>query len=191
MSVSLQQTDTAMDCAAAAFCSGLSAPANTPVRQQGEEGGSAGSTEDSVLLNANESNVRSLFHEYVVPADYDGAAGDWTIRINVTTAGASCSVESVHVCRVDSGCTNQETLGSLSSTTSIATTGIKTFTVNQASGATFAAGDKVVVVFGLKNGDTMLSRAVGFTPDQITTAPGTVEAAASSPRGGRFVLDLI
>lgn len=193
MSVSIQQVDTAPEFAAGAYCSGLSAGANAGVVNRATQGGSAGVTEDSVTVNNGETNVRYLYYECDIPSGYDGAAGTWVVRINQSSGTvASGGYASVYVCRVNSSGTNQETLGSNTSTgADFSATGVKTINVSQASGSTFSAGDKVMVVVGLTGPTTMVPFIFGITPDQIITAPGSVSSGTIKGTGALIVLDLL
>jgi hypothetical protein len=169
MAMVFTQTDTASGCAAAAFCSGLSAMGEEH-DSQATIGGSAGSAEDNITIDGNATNLRAYYIECVIPADYLGDAGDWTVRLNLTDAASNSTWTHCHICRVNSGCTNQETIGSNTSVgQSLGTTGTLTATVS-GSAVTLAANDRVMIVFGFTNTNSC-TRTFGITPSLNIDSP--------------------
>lgn len=184
MAVSLQLTDSAPTLAVGAYCSGLTAPTVAATRFAGAEGGTAGSTPVACTLTNGENNRRSLQYEFTVPSGYDGAAGDWTVRWNVSSIFGSCTLNSIYVCRVNAAGVNQETLGSVTGlSTSLGSAGEASQIVNQASSATFAADDFIVVVFGMSGPAGMVPAIGAFVPSSIVTAPGSTAA----PSRARYI----
>jgi hypothetical protein len=112
MATSFQQTDTTANASAiAALCSGNSNNTDTESNTCAE-GGSAGSTERTVTLDSSAADLNAVWMEITGIDNYDGASGDWTIRLNVTTANHQCTIDEIHICRVNSSYVNQETLAS-------------------------------------------------------------------------------
>lgn len=189
MSVVLQQNDTAPDFAAGAYCSGLSAGANAGAIFRATKDATIGSGTGTITVNGGESSRRYVYVECDIPTGYDGAAGDWVIDLDVSayTGTGGAEVTAVYVCRTNSSGVSQETLGSVTglsdALSSPAPPATNQFTVNQASGTTFAAGDKAMIVFGLNNTNVMTAQVVELTHSGEVLAPGDI-AAASRARGG-------
>lgn len=182
MPIEFQQTDTDAPFGAIAACSGLSA-GTTVDAGLCEFGGTPGSTELVADHPGSGSGTLRLIHfELDVPAGTGWDAGDWTVSMGVTTQSSQLIWDSVFICRVDSGGTSQETLASATGL------GIKFNLANVShtlagSAQTPNAGDRVYIVVGCTNGQTM-SNTVGITPSDIITAPfssgvTTVEGTAA------------
>lgn len=187
------QTATNADAGTIAACSGATV-GNVAIAKQATVGGtpsgvnstSGGSDFDSPLTRA------LVFFECIVPADTTWGAGNWTVRLNITTGTNSCQWTATYVCRVNSAGVSQETLGSLTGqTTNINTAGTKTHTVNQASQATPDAGDKVYIVLVFTAGTS--NRSIFWRSDLDIDAAG-FEAGATfvpPPRGLRGGLQVL
>lgn len=174
MATSFTQTNTAANGSAiAAHCSGNSDNTGDTESNTAQVGGSAGS-ERTVTMDSDAADLNAVWMEVVNIDDYDGASGNWTWRINVTTANMQVTLDEVHICHVDSGYSAKNTLGSATGLgLALTSTGVQSATINQASGVTIAAGDKIIVIYAFDNGQSM-AQAFGYTPDQIITGPGTI-----------------
>ena len=182
MAIIFVQEDTAPFCTAAALCSGLG-DVQGPIEQFAISGGSAGSSEDGSGNFPNSSSAvrRTLYFDLEIPSGMGGETGDsgnWTVRINHSTGNSSVLGREVHICRVDSGCGNQETLGSLTAQAFDTSTGTWTATVNQASNTSVTAGDRVVIIVGYENTAEHGNSAIGVTPSLNIDCPWTVPAGA-------------
>lgn len=174
MAISYTQTDTTGDCSGTgAYCSGLSNSNGTS--RECTDGGTAGSTEVTVnrTIPAQASDVACVMQfSLVVDGAVSWDSGTWTVRWNLTTANMFCTWDSVHICRVNSSCTSQESLGSSSGLgISLSSTGVKSTTVS-GSAATPSAGDLVQIVFGFSS-SSMNDQIIGWTPDQNIDSPFT------------------
>ena len=102
----------------------------------------------------------------------DWAAGDYIIRINITTTTSSILWADSYVCRVNTSCVSQETLGSLTNQgITLSFTGETAMTIS-CSATTALATDRLAFVLAMSNshehgGDD----AFGYTPDAIITTP--------------------
>lgn len=175
MTVILVQTNALANsgCVDDALCSGNSNNADTE-SNQAEEGVSPGTVPRVGIVDASASDLNIVWMECIMPAGYDGASGNWTVRIEITTGSHQLSIDEIHICRVNSSCVNQETLASsVAIARLIATAQVETFTVNQGSNATFAVGDKAVVIFAFDNAQSMTNNFV-YEPTQNIDAPGSV-----------------
>lgn len=184
MAADYQQTDSAAPAGAIQACSASAFDA-TPGARLCVLGGVAGSTPFNVGGGAFDSgNVESLIMWEINPAaGTTWGEGDWTVRINVSTAQASVTWSATYICRLNSSDVSQATIGSLTGqTTSMATTGVKTHTVAGAA-QTPAAGDKVYIVAVLTAAAN--NRQIGITPDQLISSPFT--APAPPPGGGHVI----
>jgi len=179
MAQAYQQTDTALVCSPATLCAGGTLNGATG-GSQAQVGGTAGTTELLLSIDANASTLRAFFYEFIVPAGTVGASGTLTIRLNLTTKRGGLTWEEVHVCRINSSCVNQETIGSSTALAiDLGTTGVKSTTVS-GSAITFAAGDKVMVIISISSTDGM-ARNIGITPSEIQDTPWTPPSVAGAP----------
>lgn len=177
------QTDDAPNCSPGAFCSGLSAGANPGPVAIATIGGTPGVSEDNVLIDTSASDERYFYYELTVPVDTIGDAGTWTVRLNNTSGDSDLTLASIHICRVNSSCTNQETIGSATGLSdSLDAVGVVSTNVT-GSEVTMAVGDKVVIVVGASNASSMFTRTLGFTPDQNVDSPFTVSSIDAAPGG--------
>jgi hypothetical protein len=153
----------------AAFCSGLSANGANGTRQA-TDGGSAGVTGVSVVINGSAATLRFFYFTLPVAAGINWNSGNWTVRINVTTGAANCTWETCHICRVNSSDVNQATIGSATGLgIAISGTGAQSTTFSGAA-QTPGVGDKVVIVLGVSNSNSC-TRTSGITPDQNIDSP--------------------
>lgn len=184
MSLIFTQTDTAPTCGAAAYCSGLGSSINTPVAFQASVGGAAGSGSGLVSFASLEPTHFQLTYECVVPAGYSWIGGQWTVRINVTASPVvpGTSIEEVWLCRVNSSCVSQEVIGSATGLgLDLRPTGIRTINVT-GSTVTPSAGDKVLVVVGMKS-TQLATLGATITPNQDIDSPFIVTPVVSPDSG--------
>ena len=176
MAVAFQQTDATSACALDAYCSGNSDNADEE-SNQAQVGGTPGTTARTIDADISAADLNAVWMEIINIDDYDGASGNWTVRLNITTANHQLSVDEIHICRINSSCTNQETLASSTAIArALGTAQEESFTVNQSAGTTITAGDKIMVIFAIDNAQSM-PQAFGYTPDSIITGPGTITGA--------------
>jgi hypothetical protein len=165
--INFQQTDTG------GACTGLEANIRLA-----SDGGSAGSTPVSLTITATVG--RSAFPFEANPNLTAWAAGDYTVRLNVTTANMNLTVTAVDVFIYNSSCGS---VGSIASSgvvsTSLSTTGVKSWTINDPSSHTRSATDKLIVRLTISNG-AMSDQAFSFTPNQLIDTP----LAAPADAGG-------
>lgn len=187
MAIIFVEEDTAIVCGAAALCSGLGEDvATTDIEQFAIEGGSAGVAEDQTgnWTNSDSTTFRAVYFDIEIPSGMfgeTGDSGDWTVRINHTTGSANLIGREIHICRIDSGCANQETLGALTGQTFDTSTGTWTATVSQASNTSVATGDRVMIVVGYNNTATHGNHNLGITPSLNIDCPWTVPVGDVSP----------
>lgn len=170
---SVQQTDSAGSCAlgiigTGSYCSGVSS--NASVNKLASVGGTAGST-PITSPSQNSVDNRAIIIEWVPGSGVTGSSGTWTVRLNVTTANANLNWTATHICRVSSGCVNQETIGSLTGQSiSLGTTGVKSMNVT-GSAVTLGSTDKVLVMIVHTNSSGVMSQTFGWTPNQVIDSP--------------------
>ena len=179
MAIDYQQEATAMVCTAAAFCSGATLNAVTEGKQAVESGtpGIAGgnNTQD---LNATRA---AFFWEVLADVADTWAAGDWTVRVNFATGNTDCTLEEIHICRVNSSCVSQETLGSATGLGLSTSAGQQDVVVNQGAAASPNAGDKIIVVVVLANAATMGNQKVQLTHNQLISSPYVAAGGGGTP----------
>lgn len=170
MAIILVQTDTVAPCGTILACtSPADGLANVPQARLAEQGGSAGSGELSVSINKADIQAGVMFESPAV-GQTTWQAGTYTVRLNVTTAVANLSLIEIHVCRVNSSCVSQETVGSsVGLGISMGTTGVKNVDVI-GSEQSASATDRIYIVF-IFQAINHTSPTFGFTPDQNIDTP--------------------
>jgi hypothetical protein len=177
MATSFRQTDAASTCGdASVYCSGGSGTGSNEDRAC-IVGGTAGTSEITISLGVSATNQNKLWFEMDNIDDYDGASGTWTVNLDVTTTNHQLEWEAIYICRINSSCTNQETLGSTTGIAQLLTATPLTQTVTQSSSTTITAGDKIMVICVFNNAQAMVN-AAGITPSLLIDAPGTIEGEA-------------
>src|SRR5262245_17206206 len=132
MAIIYAQTGTAAGAGSAVACSG-----GTLIGGGQEKnslctiGGTAGGavTVGGSQLDA-ETNQAGVMFEIVPTSSAVWSSGNFTVRLNVTTANANVTWTGTFICRLNSSNVSQATIGSLTGqTTSLSPTGVKTHTV--------------------------------------------------------------
>ena len=171
------QKNVVIDCTLAAFCSGLNA-ATTEQETEVEEGATPGVTEQTISIGTADTKQRAYYMQ-PTPApgtDFIWNAGNWVVRIDITTANFLTVWEDSYICRVNSGCASQATIGSLiDQNIGLGTPSVKTMTVS-GSAQTPSVGDSFVVVLGFSTTGHAGSDA-GITPSLNLDTPLTAVAA--------------
>lgn len=175
------QNDTAQACALNNYCSGVGG--TIEFGRQAEIGAGAGSTEQTFTCAVSQADDNEWSFEVIIPTDVVNPTDttDAIINVNFTTGQMDLDWDSVFICRVNSSCVNQETIGSATGLGITTNAGLQSTTVGM-SAVTFAAGDKCIITLGISNANTMFTRDAGITPDQVLALPFNQPAAA----GGVF-----
>lgn len=168
------QSDTAQDCTVGVFCSGATLGVTNKGRKA-VEGGSPGSTQQTITLGVpNGIQQWACWNFEIVPgADFSTwAAGTYTIQINVTSGGGpNTTLQEVHICRVNSSCSNVASLGSTTGIfQAVDTPGVYTVDVSGSAVASPAPTDKILVVVVFRD-EVDSNSNVGITPDRNVTTP--------------------
>jgi hypothetical protein len=168
--IQLQQSDTGFGCPTGAYCSGRSANGSTAGRIA-KPTAAKGSTAVTITMNASAATLWAVnLGDWAPGGNVTWAAGNWIVRLNITTAITGPTWEECYICRASAGCASQATIGSVTAQAiSLATTGVKSVTISGAA-QTPAAGDVVEIVLVFSNSQTM-TRAFAFTPDQLIDTP--------------------
>jgi hypothetical protein len=173
------QTATAAGAGKIAACSGA-----TPIGTQAQTstatiGGTSGG---AVTVGGTQfdigTNLAAVYMEIDPAAGDQWKAGNYVVRLNVTTLNANITWTGTYICRLNSSNVSQATIGSLTGqTTSLGSTGVKTHTVSGAA-QTPAAGDKIyiVCVFSVV---TSNNQSFGWTPNQDIDTPLVVAKTAA------------
>lgn len=174
MAVNFQQTDTNAAQTNAQCSPNLQNSTTTSC--QASSGGTPGSSERTASMEGSGVDRDTVWQEVIDIDDYDGAAGDWTTRINVTTANHQLVLDTIYICHVASDYSNKGTIGSVTGLAdNLNDLGVRAHVVNQASPITIAAGDKIVIIYGFDNLQAM-ANTLGWTPDQLIEGPGAFAA---------------
>lgn len=176
MAISFQQTDSAMDFAANAGCSGATAN-STNSSKKSSSGGTAGSVAVSQNIDNSAANTWAVVFECAVPSGATWNAGSWVVRLNVTTTANKLTWTGTFICRVSSSGISKATIGSLTGQSlSLGSTGIQSMTVS-GSAQTPAAGDVVVCVLLFSSSNAHgAAQSFAYTPDQLIDSPFTAAA---------------
>lgn len=171
MAMTFTQTDTdPPSCAATSVCSGRTVI--WEIQRECTVGGTAGSSPVSVQFTSSATNGFGVLFLCTVPSGSSWDSGTWTVRLNVTTANMNFTWTECYVCRANSSCVSQETLGSNTAVgQSLGTTGVKSTTVS-CSAATPAAGDLLTVILIFSNA-AMSTQSFSLTPNQNIDSPFT------------------
>lgn len=189
MAVDYQQTDAAADDGDSAYC----ATPNDVVEEAREmtEGGTAGSTEFTSKESFGVGEVQAMVAFQTdaawdvnepITANGDWGAGDWTIRLNITTGNSSLEWDGVFICEVLADGTSGGTIASATALAiGIGGTGVKSTVVTQGSAYTPSSHESTIaVVLTFKSSDSGF-QAVWFTPDQVISAPHTKAQPPAKP----------
>lgn len=172
---SYQETDTAAVDGAKQMCS----PTGTgtgPQAFQGSQGGSAGSAAHTATLNGAISASEIMWESPSGdPNNTSWPAGNWVVRLNVTSANANLQWDACYICRCNSSGVSQGTVGSLTGQgISLGTTGVKSMTVS-GSAQSAAATDRWYIVLVLKSTSAGI-QSCAFHSDQLIDTPFGVVA---------------
>ena len=165
-------------------CSGLSAGGDLTTNDARAcvNGGTPGTGSNIINLFSSETNVVEKAFICDVGSSVSWDSGTWTIRLNVTASNMNITWTRVYVCRINSTCVNQETIGSNTAVgISLGTTGVKSTTVS-GSAQTPAVGDKVLIVLAFTNG-AMSVQAATSVPNQDIDSPFTASSNVSITSG--------
>jgi hypothetical protein len=190
MPVSYQETDsTSVACAIATFCSGASLNVGATRSKVASLGGVAGVTSSSPSIDANANRLIAVQFE-LSPSFATGdiwGVGNYVVRLNITAGNANLTLEDVYVCRVNSACVSQATIGSsLTNAISLSTTGVKTVTVSGAAQAGAAVGDIVQIILTFSNTNAGV-QGFTFLPDQLIDTPITPAPPPPMDAGRRWM----
>jgi hypothetical protein len=168
--INYTQTDTAPSCdlSTAQFC--FPNAGSSTVRKLAVDGGTAGTTTLTEGVTGSAADELGCRWEIAPAVGVSWDAGTWTVRLNVTASNMNLTWDLVYICRVDSSCVNQATIGSTTGLAiSLSTIGVKTATVSGAA-QTPTAGDLVQVILGFDNG-SMNAQTFDVLSDQLIDSP--------------------
>lgn len=190
MAITFTQTDTNSSvCNSStelAACSGRTGGVNSA--KVASVGGTAGTVAVSETAVGSASNVVECGFALTIPAGTTGDSGTWTTRLNITTANMNLTITEIHVCRANSSCTNQESIGSATGLSiSLGSTGVKSQNVTGGA-VTLAADDLVTVVYVISNG-AMTDQTFQYTPNQNIDSPFTTAVFTPAANKYRFYDD--
>lgn len=182
-----RQTDAAAACGVIGACSGRT-PAGDSDARQALEGGTAGTV--SLAVGIPVISTVAVYMDELPVADTDSLdAGTLTARLNVVTAQASLTWEELWVCRINSACTSQETLGSLTAQgLDISVGGVFTRNVTLSAASAHNAGDKVYIVHVVANANIHTARSLEILPNQAIDTPFTAVVGATADAADGFDL---
>ena len=163
------QTSAPTVCGRLVGCSGA-ALANQPRDRECVEGGTPdGAAGSSLTSNTTGQAAVMLQLEGILAASWE--AGDWVVRFNLTTANSLITLQEIHVCRFNSSCVNQGSVGSLTGIgEGWGSTGVKTHTITGSAdvGGVF---DNAYIIAVFDAGGVHGNQAFSITYDQDIDSP--------------------
>jgi hypothetical protein len=180
MPITLTQTDTAGAFAVGTYCGSARGTFTTPAQKLATSGGTAGTGTNSVTHAAAANNQYAWTFTSAAgePNNTSWESGNWTVRIEITTANANFSAWDALCCRVDSGGTSQGTVfTNTAGVGDISTTGVKSVTVAGAAQAGASATDRILVEIGI-NSTSSMTQSCSFKPSQNIDTPVTQNGGA-------------
>lgn len=170
MALTFQQTDEVASCPISEAC----APLTTTISSQASDfamrpGGTPGVTAESFDIPAGSSRYGVFFQSDDV-GQADWPAGNWTIRLNVSSAQNNTAWDGVWVCRVDNACATVASVGSETTSVDISAGGVFSKTVS-GTATTGTTTDAVYIVCRFTNSHSMTARTVGVLPNETVASP--------------------
>lgn len=164
------------------WCSGLNQQLAGVELGKGTVGGTL--TGVVVSLGGEATNQINLMVE-CDPGVGNWASGDYVVTVNVTASNMNLTFNEIHICRLNSGCTNQATVGSLTGIArGLGSTGSQDHTVSGSAQGSATSTDRLVVLLSFTN-TSMTSQSA--TMEVTVTTP--IESAATKsppPFGARY-----
>lgn len=178
----MNQTNLGADCGPVAMCSGQGL-AKIAVDVEAAQGAVPGPTETFVTLFLSSTTDAGFMTQSIAnePGVTTWQAGTWITRLNVTTGQIAVTLEEVHICRVNSACVNQASVGSellLGVNLSLPTI----VTVNIDGSVQAAAVDDQIYIVWVFTNTAEIDRNIGITPDQTIDTPIDIAGAVLVPR---------
>jgi hypothetical protein len=151
MARAFTMTDAASPTGVAQFCSGITTDARSIFDRACSDGATAGTGTTTTQVDTA-TLERGLVYETIgnEPNDTSWAAGNWTVRLNVTTGDTDIQADEVWICRINSGGTSQATVGSSTGLAEDLDARIHSWVISGSAQAGAAAGDRFVVLIGTK-----------------------------------------
>ena len=118
--------------------------------RRAEDGGTPGSSEATLSIPGSATQNEAFAFTCIVGESVSWDAGNWTVRLNVTTENMFLAWSRVRIHRYNSSCVLQEAVALDTIDISLEAVGVKS-TVVSGDGQTPSAGDKVVVSFHERN----------------------------------------
>jgi hypothetical protein len=182
MAVSFQQIDTGNACGIATYCSANTKTASTR-NNQAVIGGTAGSIQQTFNIDASAVHLDGVWWELTSLAGLDGASGNWTFRLHVTTANANLTWAGVTLCRVNASCVNQASVVATNNGFSQNMGAVGTLVITTSGVQSIpASGDKLICIYAFNNSAASL-QSWGYTPDVKIDSPWSTIVPADEGYG--------
>ncbi len=168
----LTESAAASDLTAAQTCNAISTLGSLAPQALVSSGATTGSYSVTISKGATQEFV--LYSASGVPNATNWPSGNWTVKLDVTTANSNVTWQDTCILRVNSSGVAQATVGSLTAQNiSLGATGVQSMTISGASQSA-SATDRIAVVVNLKNSVGHSAETVGFdagsaTNDIVTT----------------------
>ena len=177
--ISFRQTDTVADSGVNVGCSGATLGSISPQAREILEGGTAGTTSIN-MYPQNATGVVLLTFQTDTGTSFPTiwAAGDYVVRLNVSSGRPGVTWVGTYMCERTSGGTFN-TVTSLTGQTTDMTTGVHSHTINRPTDYTASSGSTLYIVL-VFDGLTSGSDNFGVKPDQLIDTPISAGGGASS-----------
>ncbi len=167
--------NTAPTCAIGVYCAtGLAVTGGTSIAKTASYNSGSDATIYSISLLTGEIDKIAVMIQLDpgLPGVEHWHAGDWTTVIDVTTANANIDWKGQYICRLDSGCANQATVGFSSNPINLGTVGAKSqITQCLASNRVGGTSDTPIVLMYFTNLSTKKGQSVSFRLNGLWTTP--------------------
>jgi hypothetical protein len=187
MTIIFNQTATTMVCARSSYCA-VGVPGTYDSTEniglsalQAQIGGTTGGggTTWEIIVSSNSTTINVWWELPIPSSGVSWDAGDWAIRTDVIGGSNGVKWQDSYVCRVNSACVSQESLGSTLGLAEKMAAGVHVVTVT-ASSATPSAGDKIIIVNTFSN-ETAKSTSFDLHPTVQIDSPFSTFSTGEAP----------
>lgn len=176
MSYIFNQTGLNAGCGAISACTSFTVSTG-PLAKKATDGGAVGSEVTLSLFASNgEFEFVSIVFEIIPGSSFTvWNAGTYTVNINITGENTGNYLESVYICRVDSGCSSLSAIGSSTGNAIECSLGVKTISLSGSEIANPSSTDKIYIIVTTSGSGGNLK----ITPNQQIITPLSMSSYSS------------
>ena len=144
-----------------------------------EDGGSAGSTEDTITTNAA-SEESAYYLEAPAISASSWPTGDWQVNLNVSSSNSNVEITGVYCVRANAAFSSFSTVWSTTGLAEACTAGTHTFDKTGVSASSGNSGDVLIFVVSIqRNSGAHGNQSAGITPSLTVSTPLTASVSVS------------